>query len=569
MFKELQNGWIPPTIVTEEDYVNAKKNQDNELHVAGFVGFACSFAGKYWGGYARDSKGGGEGNYALRGHNSILKKMEGLKNAQFTCSDFKDLDYEGAIIYCMPEGSLIYQDGSYKPIEQVIENKTDLGNGNLCLEKHIRYTENEEIINLNIMGISRHYDMKLSKNHIVFTYNQDTKVICEKRAEDLSTNDLLIIEYEKNINNFIPQYSLYSNKSRKNITVDYSKKNELSELMGLFMAEGHLQNGIYFSFNINEKSLHEQTYKLIKSVFNLDAKINDASPHKSVTQVVCSSVELEQYFLEFYNGKNANDKKLNDFVMNWDNEMQLYLLRGWLKGDGGLQEVIKMDIPKTNKKRSGKRNKFKLTGTSSSFELATQMYNISLRCGLHPCFKKRITKRKIPLKNGNIETTSYDIYFTMKKDIEKIYNIEIKGRNCGRRFHTDNFLVTKINSISSELYTGNMYDLTTQKSEFWGFGNVKIHNCDPPYKGTTPYYKKILGEFPYDDFIEWVKSQSKKNTVLVSEYKHNVPIDAYILLEIPSKTSIRDKSGNVIETVEVLYTYNKEINICTKEVVNL
>ena len=191
MFKKLQEGWIPPTIVTEEDYANAKKNQDKEPHIAGFVGFACSFAGKYWGGYARDSKGGGEGNYALRGHNSILKKMEGLKDAIFTCSDFKDLDYENCLIY-----------------------------------------------------------------------------------------------------------------------------------------------------------------------------------------------------------------------------------------------------------------------------------------------------------------------------------------------------------------------------------------CDPPYKGTTPYYKKILGEFPYDNFIEWVKSQSKKNTVLVSEYKHNVPKDAYILLEIPSKTSIRDKSGNVIDTVEVLYTYNKEINIMSTEVVN-
>lgn len=83
--------------------------------------------------------------------------------------------------------------------------------------------------------------------------------------------------------------------------------------------------------------------------------------------------------------------------------------------------------------------------------------------------------------------------------------------------------------------------------------------CDPPYKGTTPYYKKILGEFPYDKFIEWIKMQSKNNTVLVSEYKHNVPDDAIIVLEIPSKTSIRDKSGNVIETIEVLYTYNNNI----------
>ena len=193
MFEALQEGWIPPTIVTEEDYANARKNQDKEPHIAGFIGFACSFAGKYWGGYARDSKGGGEGNYALRGHNSILKKMEGLQNAKFTCEDFQDLDYENCLIY-----------------------------------------------------------------------------------------------------------------------------------------------------------------------------------------------------------------------------------------------------------------------------------------------------------------------------------------------------------------------------------------CDPPYKGTTPYYKKILGDFHYDKFLEWIKIQSKKNTVIVSEYKHNVPEDAYILLEIPSRTSIRNKTGNVIDTVEVLYTYNKEIKIKNiKEVVNL
>ena len=81
MFKALQNGWIPPTEVSEEEYQLAKKNQDKEPHIAGFIGFACSFAGKFWGGYARDTKGGGEGNYALRGHNSILKKMKTLMDA--------------------------------------------------------------------------------------------------------------------------------------------------------------------------------------------------------------------------------------------------------------------------------------------------------------------------------------------------------------------------------------------------------------------------------------------------------------------------------------------------------
>jgi DNA adenine methylase len=102
MFKTLQNGWIPPEFVSEEDYYIAKQNQDIEPHVAGFVGFACSFAGKFWGGYARDGKVDNSGNYALRGKNSILKKMQTLMTAEFTCKDFRELDYENCIVYCDP-----------------------------------------------------------------------------------------------------------------------------------------------------------------------------------------------------------------------------------------------------------------------------------------------------------------------------------------------------------------------------------------------------------------------------------------------------------------------------------
>ncbi len=90
------------------------------------------------------------------------------------------------------------------------------------------------------------------------------------------------------------------------------------------------------------------------------------------------------------------------------------------------------------------------------------------------------------------------------------------------------------------------------------FKNSLIY-CDPPYKNTSPYNKKMVGEFPYDKFIEWVKKHSLNNIVLVSEYKYNVPEDAYIVLEIPSRTDIRGKDGKQIPTVEVLYTYNKEL----------
>jgi DNA adenine methylase len=102
MYHALQQGWIPPDIITEEDYHTSKQNQDIEPHLAGFIGFACSFAGKYWGGYARDTKGLNSGNYALRGKNSILNKMTTLMNATFTCNDFINLDYNNCLIYCDP-----------------------------------------------------------------------------------------------------------------------------------------------------------------------------------------------------------------------------------------------------------------------------------------------------------------------------------------------------------------------------------------------------------------------------------------------------------------------------------
>lgn len=102
MFQALQKGWIPPDVVTEEDYYISKKNMTEQPHIAGFVGFACSFAGKWFGGYARDSKGGGTGNYALRGKNSVLKKMKTLMEATFTSKDFRELNFENSIIYCDP-----------------------------------------------------------------------------------------------------------------------------------------------------------------------------------------------------------------------------------------------------------------------------------------------------------------------------------------------------------------------------------------------------------------------------------------------------------------------------------
>lgn len=100
LHKAVQNGWIPPDIVSEEDYTNAKTAED---HLKAFVGFGCSFSGKWFGGYARD---GSDRNYAKNAKNSLLKKHRTMQDVLFL-----NLSYEKVNL---PNNSLVYCDIPYK-----------------------------------------------------------------------------------------------------------------------------------------------------------------------------------------------------------------------------------------------------------------------------------------------------------------------------------------------------------------------------------------------------------------------------------------------------------------------
>lgn len=101
MFKALQNGWIPPENISEQEYFEIKKNVDKSPELSGFVGFGCSFGGKWWGGYARYVTK--NGNHARESKNSLMKKIKGLKDAKFFNKSYSEfLGIENAVIYLDP-----------------------------------------------------------------------------------------------------------------------------------------------------------------------------------------------------------------------------------------------------------------------------------------------------------------------------------------------------------------------------------------------------------------------------------------------------------------------------------
>lgn len=106
MFNYAIGGGNFPDAITEDDYLAAKKDSANHgrlsfersAHV-GFIGVGCSFAGKWFGGYAR----GAGRNYCLESKRNIEKQAKSLIGFDLRRGSYISTDVaRGEVIYCDP-----------------------------------------------------------------------------------------------------------------------------------------------------------------------------------------------------------------------------------------------------------------------------------------------------------------------------------------------------------------------------------------------------------------------------------------------------------------------------------
>ena len=97
----LRDGYIPPTDISKELYYAIKsKPQEYPKELVGFVGFLCSFGGKWWGGYVFNKNGD---NYAERGSRCLVKQAKNFDGIVFKSGSYLALEIpENSLIYCDP-----------------------------------------------------------------------------------------------------------------------------------------------------------------------------------------------------------------------------------------------------------------------------------------------------------------------------------------------------------------------------------------------------------------------------------------------------------------------------------
>lgn len=114
MWDALLNGWIPPEQITKEEYYHIKNNKDDNKALTGWVGFNCSYAGKWFAGFAGITKTKtGIRDYQAEAHRNIMKQLESIKDIQLFNKPYWDLDIpNSSVVYCDPpyKGTTGYRD---------------------------------------------------------------------------------------------------------------------------------------------------------------------------------------------------------------------------------------------------------------------------------------------------------------------------------------------------------------------------------------------------------------------------------------------------------------------------
>lgn len=113
MFGALISGWEPPIFVSREQYEQAKSESTPD-YLKGYIGFNCSYSGKWFGGYAgRVETKEGLRDYQEEAYRHIKTQIPKLIGIIPYCGSYNQFPIPAnSIIYCDPpyEGTTKYKD---------------------------------------------------------------------------------------------------------------------------------------------------------------------------------------------------------------------------------------------------------------------------------------------------------------------------------------------------------------------------------------------------------------------------------------------------------------------------
>lgn len=397
-----------------------------------------------------------ESDYLL-GATPIKGIAENIETAKYLPIGEIQRTTKGDMMDCFPyDAEVLMEDFSYKKISHIkvgeyVFAHTGEKQKVLTTMKRPLESNQREFSHIKIKGINE--EIVCTPEHPVNTMRGWIK------AKDLELRDFVIV----------PTLC----EQVKDLTIkEVEKDNDFLWLLGFYLAEGSLApknkpksddlklkvNGDGFGdstihFNIHAKETHfHEKIKEICAKWDINVNWNVKSNGTSARSYM-SSVWLKN-LLEELGGRTSLLKKLHPRLMFLDPDKQMYILRGWLDGDGWTN---------IDKRRIG--------GVSISKTLVEQMQRI--------CFRNKI-KASITTKEAyDIHKEAYTLHIygqychKVNSDFSENdgYKVKKEFNNLDLVLQVESVDVFKENSIKQ------VYNIEVEEDNSYIVKNVSVHNC--------------------------------------------------------------------------------------------
>jgi len=382
---------------------------------------------------------------------------------------------------CVIPETMIFCNDYIKPINEIDVGERVLSHDGRYhnVKRTFRRKYFGKIIKLkNKLGISTvtpdHHVLAIrlpASHHFYYTRNKKNLVPSWCHASDLKRRDILLYPVLSETVDIteIPlevERSKFDFKS-KDLPKTIKLNKDFLKLAGYFIAEGSTRckkcdTYLSFTFGIHEKNYIEDSRRLIKKVFGLNAKIVRIPEHNT-TAVIVYSAALARFFRSLF-GDKAENKLVPHFMMLLPTQKQKSLILGLWRGDG---HVRIMD------------GKWPRAGYSTiSKQLAQQIKTLLLRQRISASFYEEEEKTK----DGVHHKKNYRIHVSEKASMMKlasVLGIKLKfvKKISDKTWFDSNFLYTPLTGKEIYNYEGFVSNLEVDRPNSYISESAILHNC--------------------------------------------------------------------------------------------
>lgn len=245
----------------------------------------------------------------------------------------------------------------------------------------------------------------------------------------------------------------------------------LAYLLGWYIAEGcqikSARNRVAFTLSLNEIDVAHILSRICEEKFGTPGTIR-IIPERNVIDFRVSHYGLRQMVEELAPG-DARTKVLDERILSLPLEILRELMRGWIEGDGNLEET-------------GNGQRINLVTVSEN--LAHQARLILTRLGY------AASLMWTDENNGDGFVSNWCRLYRLRWHTNRDYH-------TAQRMHDGKSAWLRVDSVTTEFYKGQVYDIEVEDDHSFQAYGVGVHNCDCPWSdyswGRTRQWKRYEG----------------------------------------------------------------------------